>query len=136
MKTPSDIRAYFGKTCFVHPEAATIFSDKEERLPIRFAPAEKLAEYLTENYYEEMVENLQCADSDGAWCDESLVPVAAVVPSGSRFGKGQKQFENAFAYLFWDHSEKKLVWATTDEWDRSNNIDSIDDLMLEVDEEL
>lgn len=54
-----------------------------------------------------------------------LVPFAAITWEASE-DEEPPSIENALAYLFWDAKQEAVVWATTDDWDRSNTLESFD----------
>lgn len=111
--------------------AADLFAHEPTRLPILFLEPAELAEHLTEMYMDETEECMECAE-DGEWSDESFVPFAAITYTESQSGNDDLGVEDAFAYLFWDAKEEHVVWATTDDWSRSNTLESFDVLGVEL----
>jgi hypothetical protein len=131
MEAPEFVRPYLGKRCVIGPAGASVLGHSPDDLPVWFMQPAELVDHLDVNYSDELLFCLKCRDDDG-WSDETLIPIAAVGYGDEASDDAEEFLASAFAYLFWDATSTKIVWATTDTWDRENQVDNLEELAVAV----
>ena len=117
-KSQQLVAQYLGKRVTAKLDG-TLFDHVPSTFVFRFAGFEKLAEELAEGYPDELG-NMECVDEDGEWCNDDLIPIAAVSSlTADAEDDGDEEGAYEFAWVFFDWKAKNapgIRVTTTDDW--------------------
>ena len=138
-KSKKLIAEYIGKRVTAELDG-TLFDHVPARFRFRFEDPATMMEEVSEGYPDEL-DNMECVDGDGEWCNDNLIPVAAVSSiqedeaddeDGDDDEDGEDVYEFAWVFLDWKTSPPSIRVTTTDDWGEDRTAKSLADLGLEI----
>ena len=109
-------------------------------MAIRYFEETEFKQYLCENYCDELMD-MNCIDGDDNWIDENFLPLFALtIINDQENPKAELEelnrlpiddyLENISGFIFYDSSKNHYIYATTDEWERTNIVNSFSDFNI------